>query len=167
MLPVMVRRNGYCRGPSLTYCRLYSLTPPPLPGEEARYAQVLAVLEAAMANPEIKDAMIQAGAEVEEQVIAPLLQFQNYGQQLPANWSTISNESAFGTDYFTRTAAAKSNIHVNSPNETEYYYQDLDTKSERLNGANRYSVTFAKGETPPVHGFWSLTLYDAEHFFVP
>ena len=28
----------------------------------------------------------------------------------PHHWSTISNESAFGTDYFTRTAVVKSNI---------------------------------------------------------
>jgi len=28
-------------------------------------------------------------------------------------------------------------------------------------------VTFAKGEMPPVNGFWSLTLYDEHHFFVP
>lgn len=28
-----------------------------------------------------------------------------------------------------------------------------------------YTITFAKGQTPPVKGFWSLTLYNAEHFF--
>jgi len=140
---------------------------PPLPGEEARYAQVLAVLEAARKNPALKEAMTHAGAEVEEQIIAPLLQFRNYGQQLPYNWSTISNESAFGTDYFTRTAVAKSNILVNSPSETKYYYQDLDANGERLNGANCYTVNFAEDQTPPVNGFWSLTLYDEEHFFVP
>jgi hypothetical protein len=56
---------------------------------------------------------------------------------------------------------------VNSPNETKYYYQDLDERGERLNGARRYTVTFARGETPPVNGFWSLTLYDEQHFFVP
>jgi hypothetical protein len=28
-------------------------------------------------------------------------------------------------------------------------------------------VTFAKDQTPPVHGFWSLTLYSKYHFFVP
>lgn len=97
----------------------------------------------------------------------PLFQFRNYGQQLPHNWSTISNEAAFGTDYFTRTAVAKSNIFVNAPNETKYYYQDLDEAGARLNGANRYTVTFPKDQTPPVHGFWSLTLYNEHHFFAP
>jgi hypothetical protein len=139
----------------------------PFPGEEARYAQVLAVLEAARSDPTLKDAMVRAAGEVEAEVITPLFQFRNFGQQLPHHWSTISNESAFGTDYFTRTAVAKSNIFVNSPSETKYYYQDLDAKGERLNGANRYTVTFAKGQTPPVSGFWSLTLYNEEHFFEP
>jgi hypothetical protein len=27
-------------------------------------------------------------------------------------------------------------------------------------------VTFAKGQTPPVHGFWSLSIYNEHHFFV-
>ena len=47
------------------------------------------------------------------------------------------------------------------------YFQDLDSGGARLNGSNRYTVKFAKGQTPPVDGFWSLTLYDAAHFFVP
>jgi hypothetical protein len=140
---------------------------PPLPGEEARYAQVRAVLEAMKSNPALKAVMMKAAQEAEAQLVDPLLQFRNYGEQLPHNWSTISNEAAFGTDYFTRTAVAKSNILVNAPNETKYYYQDLDAAGARLNGANRYSVTFAKDATPPVNGFWSLTLYNEHHFFAP
>jgi hypothetical protein len=140
---------------------------PPLPGEEARYAQVLAVLEAAKADPKLKAAMTNAAAAADEELVKPLFEFRNYGQQLPHHWSTISNEAAFGVDYFTRTAVAKSNIFVNSPNETKYFYQDLDAAGARLNGANRYVVTFQKGQTPPVNGFWSLTLYNQHHFFEP
>ncbi len=139
---------------------------PPLPGEEARYAQVLAVLQAAKQDPALKQAFTDGANESEEQLVKPLFQFRNYGQQLPFHWSTISNESAFGTDYFTRTAVAKSNILVNSPNETKYFYQDLDSNGERLNSSKRYTVTFPKGATPPVHGFWSLSIYNEHHFFV-
>ena len=64
---------------------------------------------------------------------------------------------------------AKSNILVNSPQETKYYYQDLDATGARLNGAHRYTVTFAKDQTPPVNGFWSFTMYmiDQGWWFVP
>jgi hypothetical protein len=140
---------------------------PPLPGEEARYAQVLAVLEAARGDQRLKAAMAEAAAEAERQLVDPLFEFRNYGLPLPHHWSTIANESAFGTDYFTRTAVAKSNILVNAPDETKYYYQDLDASGERLGSAGRYAVTFASDQTPPVNGFWSLTLYNEHHFFEP
>jgi hypothetical protein len=139
---------------------------PPLPGEEARYAQVLAVLAATKDDSKMKQTMIEAAKDAEEKLVNPLFQLRNYGQQLPHNWSTISNESAFGTDYFTRTAVAKSNILVNSPNETKYFYQDLDASGARLNNSNRYTMTFAKDGTPPVNGFWSLSIYNEHHFFV-
>jgi hypothetical protein len=51
-----------------------------------------------------------------------------------------------------------------SATETKCFYQDLEV---RFNSASRHRVTFAKDQTPPVDGFWSLTLYDAQHFFVP
>jgi hypothetical protein len=140
---------------------------PPLPGEEARYAQMLAVVEAAKEDPALKEAVIDEAAKTESELVTPLLQFRNWGLQLPYNWSTTSNNAAFGTDTFTRTSVAKTNILVNAPLETKYFYQDLDASGGRLNSANRYTVTFARGQTPPVDGFWSLTLYNAEHFFAP
>jgi hypothetical protein len=139
----------------------------PLPGEEARYAQLLAVIAAVANDPALKAAMAEEAAKAEEELVGPLLQFRDWGQPLAGHWSAVSNGARFGTDYFARTAVAKSNILVNSPQETKYLYQDVDADGARLNGANRYAVTFPKGETPPVDGFWSLTLYDQQHFFVP
>jgi len=140
---------------------------PPVAGEEARYAQVLAVIAAAQKNPQLKQAMIDEAEKADRELVDPLLQFRNWGIDLPHHWSTITNGAHFGTDYFTRTAVAKSNILVNAANETRYFYQDLDAAGMRLNGAGAYTVTFAKGQLPPVKGFWSLTAYDAAHFFVP
>jgi hypothetical protein len=140
---------------------------PPMPGEEARYGQMRALLKAIDGNPQLKPVLIKTVAEADDRLVKPLFEFRNYGQQLPHNWSTISNEAAFGTDYYTRTAAAKSNILVNAPNETKYFYQDLDVAGNRLNGANPYTVTFPKDQIPPVYGFWSLTLYNEHHFFAP
>lgn len=140
---------------------------PALPGEQGLYAQIRAVLEAAKHDPALKKAMIDEAAQTQKELIDPLLQFRHWGDPLPFHWSSISNGAAFGTDYFTRTAVARSNILVNAKRETKYFYQDLGADGTRLNGARRYTMTFPAGQTPPVDGFWSLTLYDAAHFFVP
>jgi hypothetical protein len=140
---------------------------PPLPGEEARYAQVLAVVNAARNDPGLKTVLTQAAVEADHELVKPVFEFRNYGIQLPGHWSTIANGAAFGTDYLTRTAVARSNILVNAPVQAKYFYQDLDEKGARLNGANRYEVVFARDEMPPVNGFWSLTLYNEHHFFAP
>jgi hypothetical protein len=140
---------------------------PPNPGEQARYAQTLAVIDAASKDPALKKAMIDEAEKADKELVDPLLQFRNWGVRLPYYWTTVNNGARFGTDYFTRTAVARSNIMVNAPNETKYYYQDLDASGARLSGDNAYVITFEKGQLPPTRAFWSLTLYDEHHFFVP
>jgi hypothetical protein len=139
----------------------------PLQGEEARYSQIRSVLEAAVNDAKLKEALTQVAAETDHDLILPVFEFRNYGLPLPHNWTTQNNGAQFGTDYFTRTAVARSNIFVNRPIETKYFYQDLDSGGERLTGAHGYEVTFGKGALPPVKGFWSLTLYNQHHFFEP
>ncbi|MFM0159087.1 DUF1254 domain-containing protein [Paraburkholderia sediminicola] len=140
---------------------------PPQRGEEAIYAQARALIAAAQKDPAIKAAIVAEGARAETDLVTPLFNFNTFGKRLPANWNTISNGAAFGTDYFTRTAVAKSNIFVNKPNETKYFYADADASGQRLDGNAHYTVTFAKDQLPPVKGFWSLTLYNSHHFFSP
>lgn len=139
---------------------------PPLPGEQALYALVRSVLDAGNNDRTLRDALKDAAGEADESLVKPLLEFRNFGLPLPHNWTTVVNSAEFGTDYYTRTAVAKSNTFINRPRETRYFYQDLDAKGARLNGATaRYSVTFK--ELPPVKGFWSITLYDKWHFLQP
>ncbi len=140
---------------------------PPLAGEAARYAQALAVADVATKDARLRQVFEEALVAAEAELVAPLFEFRHYGRQLPHHWSTIANGAGFGTDYFTRTAVAKSNIFVNKASETKYFYQDLDEAGERLAGEGSYSVCFEAGELPPVKGFWSLTLYNAHHFFAP
>jgi hypothetical protein len=155
--------------PELAFSQLAAVLDeaPPLPGEEAIYDQIRALLAAAEADPKIKAILDETAAEADETLVEPLFQFRHYGLPLPHNWTTIQNGAEFGRDYFTRTAVAKSNILVNKQNETKYFYQDLDAAGERLNGGNRYTVTFTHDGLPPVKGFWSLTLYNEHHFFYP
>jgi len=138
---------------------------PPLPGEEALYALMRSVLDAARGDRTLRAALAEAATEADATLVAPLLEFRNFGVPLPHNWTTVVNSAEFGTDYYTRTAVAKSNTFINRPRETRYFYQDLDQDGARLNGAKRYTVTFKP--VPPVKGFWSITLYDQFHFFAP
>lgn len=140
---------------------------PPQRGEEALYAQIKGLLEAISKDPRLKEAAKKAAVDAEENLIDPLFQFINVGYPVKNNWTTQSNGAEFGVDYLTRTACAKANIFVNKPNETKYIYQDRDASGAKLDGNNNYIITFAKGELPPVKGFWSLTLYSKEHFFLP
>ena len=139
----------------------------PLPGEEPRYAALRQLVAAAQKDPNLKGAIIDEAKRADADLVAPLFEFRNYGIPLAHNWTTVNNGAAFGTDYFTRTAVAKSNILVNKPEETKYFYQDLDDSGQRLNSSHRYTVTFANGQLPPVKGFWSLTMYNQHHFFEP
>jgi hypothetical protein len=140
---------------------------PPLPGEEARYAMVRALPAAAQSDSSIKAAITRAGVETEKTVIAPLFDFRTNGTSLPGGWNSPPNGAAWGFDYLTRAATAKSNMYVNQPSETRYLFLEVDRDGRRLDGKSAYTLTFPPGGTPPVNGFWSLTMYDPNHFFAP
>jgi hypothetical protein len=139
---------------------------PPLPGEEALYSQFRAVLEAASGDATIAEVLRETARESEKQLVAPLFYFSNVGVKVANNWTRPFNNAAFGTDYLTRLAIAKSNIFTNHMLETTYLYQYKDETGARLDGKNTYTLTFPPGQTPPVTGFWSLTMYNQKHFFV-
>jgi hypothetical protein len=138
---------------------------PPMPGEEALYRMIESVLSAAAKDPQIKATLKDTAASSETDLIGPLFDFRNNGRPVGNGWTSPPNGARWGTDYLSRTASAKSNMYDNAPQETRYIYTDFDSSGQRLVGANHYTVTFAKGQVPPVNGFWSLTVYNKEHLF--
>jgi hypothetical protein len=139
----------------------------PLPGEQAMYAQFRLLLDVAAKNPELKKSIVEAAVETEEKVIKPFHQWKHNGHPAGNGWNRSSNNAQWGVDYFNRTGTSKSNMFDNRPNETQYFYTDHDGAGGQLQGSNTYEVTFAKGQEPPVNGFWSLTMYNEHHFFYP
>lgn len=137
----------------------------PLPGEEALYSTFQSVLDAAARDSALKQILVETAVATEKEVIGPLFEFRNNGRPVGNGWTSPPNGAAWGYDYLSRLATARSNMYDNAPNETRYIYMDFDSTGQRLNGTKKYTVTFSKGQTPPVDGFWSLTLYNKEHLF--
>ena len=140
---------------------------PPLPGEEAIYGMIHSVLGAAATDAEVKATLLAAAVAAEDELIKPLFNFHNNGRPVGNGWTSPSNGARWGTDYLSRAATARSKMYDNAPEETRYIYTDFDAEGARLNGTHRYTVTFARGDVPPVDGFWSLTVYNKEHLFEP
>ncbi len=77
----------------------------------------------------------------------------------------VTSGQLFGTreylqnNYLYRMAAAKLGIYGNSQAEAMYPVYGSDADGRPLHGTNRYTLRFAPGGLPPVHAFWSLTMY--------
>ncbi len=84
-------------------------------------------------------------------------------------WQVTTGLGQYGTDYMKRAVVAAFGWPANLQEDAVYPYTLIDSKGEKLTGANKYTLTFAKGQTPPVNGFWSITMYmiDQGWWFVP
>ncbi len=74
---------------------------------------------------------------------------------------------AYGTNYLQRAFLNLQGPGWNLPEDAVYPIARVDGDGRKLNGAHEYVIHIAKGEQPPVEGFWSLTMYDPDGFFVP
>ena len=137
----------------------------PLPGEEALYGWIASVWDAADKNPGTKKALVESFAAADEELIKPLIHFQYNGKAIGNGWTTVENAAEFGTDYLNRTAVSRSTMYSNSAGETQYHLREFDSEGAPLHGNQQYTITFPKGQLPPVKGFWSLTLYNEEKLF--
>ena len=84
-------------------------------------------------------------------------------------WVVTKGLGVYGTNYMKRAVVAAFGWPANLPQDAVYPYTEVDSSGRKLSGANRYTLTFAKGETPPVDAFWSITMYEIDQgwWFVP
>ncbi len=69
----------------------------------------------------------------------------------------------FNGDWLKRAAVAKAGIYANDSVEAMYPLTRMDGQGEILDGSKHsYTLTFAKGQLPPVNAFWSITIYDGK-----
>jgi hypothetical protein len=105
------------------------------------------------------EAGIKSGLEKIKQKVATLGKDEN-------GWRVggfQGDRTFYKGDWTLRAAAAMAGIYGND--EVEALYPLLATDSEGNKpdcSKNRYTLTFPKGQLPPVHAFWSVTMYDGK-----
>jgi hypothetical protein len=84
-------------------------------------------------------------------------------------WIVTKDLGVYGTNYLKRAVVAAFGWPANAPQDAVYPSTEVDGSGRSLSGAHNYTVTFAKGETPPVDGYWSITMYEIDKgwWFVP
>ena len=138
---------------------------PPLAGEEPLYEEFRTLIAATARDRATRRIAVDVFERTQSDVVDGFLRWSENGEPAGNGWHRSFDSAAWGTGYRNRTASARSNIFENVQEETRYYYTDNAADGTQLNGNASYEVTFAAGERPPVHGFWSMTLYNREHFF--
>ena len=81
-------------------------------------------------------------------------------------WGIFPKTGLYGTDYLDRALITAIGLGANRPQDAVYPTSEADADGKPYDGAHKYVMHFDKGQMPPAKGFWSLTMYNAEYFFV-
>jgi hypothetical protein len=81
-------------------------------------------------------------------------------------WMFTTDTGVYGTDYLMRAFVTAIGLGANRPQDAIYPTSAKDADGRAYDGAKKYVMHFPKDQLPPVRGFWSVTMYDANYFFV-
>ncbi|MBY5460519.1 DUF1254 domain-containing protein [Rhizobium leguminosarum] len=77
--------------------------------------------------------------------------------------SLLGDEAFYNGDWLMRSGAAKAGLYGNDAAEAMYPFTRTDASGKPLDGSkHKYTITFPPGQLPPVHSFWSVTMYDGK-----
>jgi hypothetical protein len=86
--------------------------------------------------------------------------------KLANGWLYVNNAGSYGTSYRQRAMVTWYGLGANLLKDAIYPTSEGPDIVKKYSGDKRYVVHFEKGQMPPVDGFWSLTMYDDQYFFV-
>jgi hypothetical protein len=86
--------------------------------------------------------------------------------RLENGWLFTTKAGVYGTNYIQRALITAIGLGANRPQDAIYPTSEGPDLVKKYNGAKKYVMRFEKGKLPPVNGFWSLTMYDSQYFFV-
>jgi hypothetical protein len=86
--------------------------------------------------------------------------------KLENGWLFTTKTGRYGTNYIQRALITAIGLGANRPQDAVYPTSEGPSALGSYTGEKRYVMHYAKGQLPPVKGFWSLTMYNAQYFFV-
>ena len=86
--------------------------------------------------------------------------------KLENGWAFTTKTGLYGTSYLQRALITAIGLGANRPQDAVYPTSEGPDLVKKYDGAKKYVMRFEKGHLPPVDGFWSLTMYDKDYFFV-
>lgn len=86
--------------------------------------------------------------------------------KLEHGWAFTTKAGVYGTNYIQRALVTAIGLGANRPQDAVYPTSEGTNILESYSGARKWVMHFPKGELPPAKGFWSLTMYDKDYFFV-
>ena len=152
-----------------TLAALLKASPPP-PADAPMLAQLakIGIVPGQDFDMSKLDPVVAKGLEKSVETAMAKLQADAKETGKPVNgWNILPmNLAAFGTDYGLRAVIALIGFGANIAADAVYPSAFVDADGKPLDGANRYVLHFDKGQAPPANAFWSLTMYNAQSFFV-
>jgi hypothetical protein len=95
-----------------------------------------------------------------------IMSYQKVATTTINGWDVTLKTGVYGTNYILRALVAAIGLGANLPQDAIYPYTLVDSKNNPLDGTKKYVLHFTKDQIPPVKGFWSLTMYTDQYFFV-
>ncbi|WP_413587239.1 DUF1254 domain-containing protein [Bdellovibrio sp. HCB274] len=97
-------------------------------------------------------------------------QFADYQRGTPNlritnGWGQPILAGRYDGNYRVRALMTKLGFEKDASQDMAFAQATVDTRGDRLNGSYKYVLKFPKGQTPPVRGFWSVSLYNTRKFY--